>query len=77
MKPTRDSSRPAIDRRQFVKVSALAGGGLLIGTYGSESSVPRNPRPLPPPTSPRTPSSASRRAARYRSSRRTRRWGKA
>jgi isoquinoline 1-oxidoreductase beta subunit len=33
MKPTRDSERPMIGRRQFVKVSALAGGGLLIGTY--------------------------------------------
>ena len=33
MKRTRDSERPTMDRHQFVKVSALAGGGLLIGTY--------------------------------------------
>ena len=33
MKRVLDSSAPAMDRRHFVKISALAGGGLLIGTY--------------------------------------------
>lgn len=33
MKHTSDSASPVMDRRQFVKVGALAGGGLLIGTH--------------------------------------------
>ncbi|HTJ21674.1 MAG TPA: molybdopterin cofactor-binding domain-containing protein, partial [Gemmatimonadaceae bacterium] len=33
MKRLLDSSAAAMDRRQFVKLSALAGGGLLVSTY--------------------------------------------
>jgi len=33
MKPSIDSSSPVVDRRRFIKVSALAGGGLLVGTH--------------------------------------------
>jgi len=33
MTPVTNSSQGGVDRRAFLKVSALAGGGLLIGTY--------------------------------------------
>lgn len=33
MTPLQKSSSSVVDRRAFLKVSALAGGGLLVGTY--------------------------------------------
>ncbi len=33
MRSTREASPPVVDRRHFIKVGALAGGGLFVGTY--------------------------------------------
>lgn len=47
MKRKADSPTPVMDRRDFVRVSALMGGGLMVGVYvpfGQEKQAPRSTR---------------------------------
>ena len=48
MKPSLKDSSPAVDRRAFIKASALAGGGLLVGTYFRFGPTPAFAESAPP-----------------------------